>query len=113
MLVVFRSKAAAEIYMYAEHAKLLLDIIGKPFEPAQAPRGVITVEQVPAALGTLRDAAARSAAEQKIDDDKSQDEPDVSKDAMSLPVGLAQRASPLIDMLERAEKTGAVVTWGV
>ena len=112
MLVVFHSKAAAEIFMYAEHAKMLLDLMGKPFEPEHAPRGVITAEQVPAALAALREAAARSAAEQKkaatTDDDA-----EAQRDPMSLPVGLAQRAYPLIEMLQRAEKAQAVVTWGV
>ena len=114
MLVVFHSKAAAEIFMYAEHAKMLLDLIGKPFEPEHAPRGVITAEQVPAALAALRVAAARSAAEQKkaaTTDDVA--EAEAQRDPMSLPVGLAQRAYPLIEMLQRAEKAQAVVTWGV
>lgn len=112
MLVVFRSKAAAEIYMYAEHAKMLLEIVGKPFEPEQAPRGVITAEQVPQALAALRAAKAKSTEEQKRAGN-NEDEPSEKPDAMALPVGLAQRAYPLIEMLERAQKTDAVVTWGV
>lgn len=112
MLVVFRSKAAAEIYMYAEHAKMLLEIIGKPFEPEHAPRGVVTVEQVPQALAALRAAAVKSTEEQKNSGNRD-DERSEKPDAMSLPVGLAQRAYPLIEMLERAQKTGAMVTWGV
>jgi len=115
MLVIFRSKAAADIFMYAEHAKMLLDIIGKPFEPEQAPRGVVTAEQVPQALAALRSAADKSAEEQKKLRKTNEEpaEPDYAPDPMTLPVGLAQRAYPLIEMLERAQKSGAVVTWGV
>ena len=104
MLIVFRSKAAAEIYMYAEHAKALLDIIGKPFEPPQAPRGIITAEQAPEALARLRQAVEASKARQK--DETGAD------DAAAVSVSLAQRAFPLIDMLERAQKTRHEVTWG-
>jgi len=112
MLVVFRSKAAADIYMYAEHAKMLLDIVGKPFEPEHAPRGIITAEQVPHALTLLRAAAAKSTEEQKKAPESGEDGIEVP-DPMTLPVGLAQRAYPLIEMLERARTMGAVVTWGV
>ena len=42
MLVTFKSMAAADVPMYAEHAKLLLAIVGKSLEPESAPRGIIT-----------------------------------------------------------------------
>ena len=45
-LVVFRSKAAGEIFMFAETARRIFEIIGR----SDAPRGVITAEQVPDAL---------------------------------------------------------------
>ena len=48
-LVVFRSKAAGEIFMFAETARRILEIIGR----SDAPRGVITAEQVPDALAHL------------------------------------------------------------
>ena len=112
MLVTFKSKAAAEIYMYAEHAKMLLDLIGKPFEPPQAPMGVITVEQLPAALAALR-GAAEHATHQGKEALRSYEASDQPGDPLTMPVSLAQRAYPLMDMLERAEKKGAVVTWGV
>ena len=48
-LVVFRSKAAGEIFMFAETARRILDIIGKP----DAPRGVISAEQIADALARL------------------------------------------------------------
>jgi len=112
MLVTFRSKAAGEIYMYLEHARILLEIMGKDIDPPTAPRGVVTVEQLPAALERLRTAAARSAeADRQARESYEADEG--PKDALTMPVGMAQRAHPLIEMLERAQKKGVVVTWGV
>ena len=107
MLVTFKSKAAADVPMYLENAKALLDILGKPLEPAANPKGIITAEDVPAALAKLKAAADASKADQKatgtLEDDKGQ----------PLSVGLAQRACPLIDMLERAAKDRREVVWGV
>jgi hypothetical protein len=110
MLITFKSKAAAEIIMYAEHAKPLLDIIGKTLEPAAQPRGIITAEQVPAALAKLKAAAdqtlaaVRSECKPFDDAEPSPGEP--------ISVSLAQRAYPLIDMLERAQKMEREITWG-
>src|SRR5207249_12066800 len=59
-LIVFRSKAAGEIYMFEETAQRLLDIIGK----ADLPRGVITAEQVPDALARLVAAVEAEKAQQ-------------------------------------------------
>ena len=103
MLVTFKSKAAADIPMYTEHASLLLSIVGKTLEPANAPRGIIVATDVPAALDKLKaavDAARRG-------------DPDQDDEPGPVPVGLAQRAFPLIDMLERAARDGRDVVWGV
>ena len=107
MLVTFKSKAAADVPMYAEHAQMLLSLVGKTLEPQAAPKGIITVAEVPGALATLK--AAADAARRN---DKGRDDRDAENDR-PLPVGLAQRAFPLIDMLERAAKDGRDVVWGV
>ncbi len=48
-LVIFRSKAGADITMFAESARRIFEIIGRP----ESATGVITVEQVPDALQRL------------------------------------------------------------
>src|SRR5258706_16393809 len=106
MLIVFRSKAAAEIYMFAEHAKALLDIIGKPFDPPDNPQGIITADQAPEALARLKRAVEASKSRQKAEGSEDEGEGPIS-------VSLAQRAYPLVDMLERAVQAHADVTWGV
>lgn len=107
MLVTFKSRAAADVPMYAENAKMLLSVIGKSLEPESAPKGIITAADVPAALAKLKAAADASRRTQK-ENASGDDEP-----GQAIPVGLAQRAFPLIEMLERAAKDQRDVVWGV
>jgi hypothetical protein len=109
-LIVFRSKAAGEIFMFAETARHIFQIIGKD----DGPRGVITAAQVPDALARL------SAA---VDDEKAQikaaeSEARAADRAEAEPPGaraitLGQRAFPLIEMLRAAARKQVDVTWGV
>jgi hypothetical protein len=110
-LVVFRSKAAGEIFMFAETARRIFEILGRP----DAPRGVITAAQVPEALQRLSAAveqekadlqAAAAAARQ---DDRRGD----GEGAAPAAITLGQRTYPLIEMLRAADKKRVDVTWGV
>jgi hypothetical protein len=109
-LVVFRSKAAGEIYMFAETARRIFDILGKD----DTPRGVITADQVPDALARLTAAvdaekeALRAAQKQSDEAERRGDEA-----AAARAVSLGQRAFPLIEMLRAAQKKKVDVTWGV
>jgi hypothetical protein len=109
-LVVFRSKAAGEIFMFAETARRIFDIVGK----TDAPRGVITAEQVPEALARLQAAVddekaqLKAAADQSEDADRRGDEV-----AAARAITLGQRAFPLLEMLRAAQKKQVDVTWGV
>lgn len=109
-LVVFRSKAAGEIFMFAETARRIFEIIGRK----EAIRGVITADDLPVAISALesaieaersRDEAAAEAAEEAIRRGDNA--------AIQRPVGLAQRAWPLLEMLRAAQKKAVEVTWGV
>jgi hypothetical protein len=106
MLITFKSKAAGDVPMYAEHAKILLAVVGKSLEPEAAPRGIITAAEAPAALAKLK--AAAEAARRTDQDSARDDEP-----GRPIAVGLAQRAFPLIEMLDRAVQDGRDVVWGV
>ena len=110
-LVVFRSKAAAEIYMFAETARRLLQIAGK----TESERGVIRAEEVDDALNRLTAAVEQEKAE--LRDDRTRRELDErTGDAHServLPITLGQRAFPLIEMLRAAQRKRVDVTWGV
>ena len=48
MLITFTSKASAEVLMYKEHAKRILDLLGK-----DADRGVITAAESTQAVAVL------------------------------------------------------------
>lgn len=109
-LVVFRSRAAAEIYMFAESARRIFEIIGK----ADAPRGVITAEQVPEAFARLQAAVDAERAQLKAAADEAEDA-DRRGDETPAPrvITLGQRAYPLLEMLRAAQSDRVEVTWGL
>jgi uncharacterized protein DUF1840 len=109
-LVVFRSKAAGEIFMFAETSRRILEIIGRQ----DAPRGVITAEQVPAALQQLVTAVEQEKADAKAAA-AAAEQADRRSEATNTPqpITLGQRAYPLIEMLRAAERRKVDVTWGV
>lgn len=107
-LVIFRSKAAADITMFAESARRIFEIIGRP----ESARGVITAEQVPDALQRLTAAVEQEKAQHKdASADAGNDEPD-GRVTQARGVTFSQRAFPLIEMLRAAQKKNADVTWG-
>lgn len=109
-LVVFRSKAAGDIFMFADTAQRLFEIIGKQ----DSQRGVITAAQIPEALAKLTAAVDEERAHLKRDTDDDDAQPDgVNASTASKPVTLGQRAYPLIEMLRLSADKKADVTWGV
>jgi hypothetical protein len=112
-LVVFRSKAAGEIFMFAETARRIFEIIGKD----EGPRGVITADQVPDALDRLQTAvdderAALKAAEDEARGADRRGNGDTEV-AGQRAITLGQRAFPLLEMLRAAQKKKVDVTWGI
>ena len=112
MLFVFKSKAAADVTMFGDVAKNLIGILGK--ETAE-PKGIVTVEQLPDAIRRLRAAIDEDKARgADANDDKNKDEDaGAERSGMAAPVSLAQRAWPLLEMLELSQKEGVPVVWGV
>lgn len=103
MIYEFKSRATGSVIMTEDVAEKLLKIIGK--EPGLT--GIVTVEQLPAAVAALRnDLPAEGSDEVGESTDDDNDEPQSS-------VSLQQRAFPLIEMMETALKAGKDVTWGV
>lgn len=109
-LVVFRSKAAGEIFMFAETARRIFEIFGRP----DTERGVITAEQVPDALQRLEAAVEQEKAQLKAAAEQA-DRADKQGEESSQPraITLGQRAFPLIEMLRAARKKNVDVTWGI
>lgn len=108
MLVKFNSSVSGEMLMLADAAKRILTIIGK--EATQ--RGVISKEQLPEALASLRRAVADEKAGQRAagKPDNGYPDPD-DESAAEPPVGLARRAYPFIEMLEWTQREDGFVLW--
>lgn len=106
MLIIFKSPAGGDVIMFEKNGKAMLEVLGK--DPADA-KGIVTVEQLPAAIDTLKAAIATDKARQA-----EQGEPD---EADAKPgdgnVSFFQRAVPLLELLERSLKDKKPVTWGV
>ena len=101
-MIVFRSEVGPDVMMFDEVAQRMMELMAKD----KAGRGVVTVEQMPEIVARLRAAVARDkASHHGRQDDEG--------DAVDVPVGLAQRALPLIELLEISLARGKPVTWGV
>ena len=105
MLYRFKSRATPPFVMLEIHARQLLDIIGKP--PAR--QGVITGEQMPAAISALEAAMAREARNVHNADDYAVEGHD--NEAEKQHISLHQRAAPLLHMLKDSLADGKDVVW--
>lgn len=108
MLLVFRSRAAAEVLMFAKHAAPLLKAAGKSFVGDVPERGVITHDDLSSAIKGIEKALAL---EPEPDFDDDEDEHGDKVHPMSRPVSLRQRAFPLLELLRHSLKAEADVTW--
>jgi hypothetical protein len=107
MLYRFKSQATEDIVMMEGNARQLLDIVGKA-----SSKGIITVDEMPAAIGALEGAVRQDASSNRHNHDSFATE-DHADDAERVHVGLHQRAAPLIHMLKRSLAEGKDVVWGV
>jgi len=106
MLFTFKSATNANLIMHEKSGKEILALLNKNTDET---RGVITIEELPAAIVILQSAMAADKARQQetaanSSNSEAGDEP---------PVSLPQRAAPFIEMLERAVIAGKPVLWGV
>jgi len=106
MLVTLTSSSSGEIIMFADVAQRLFSIAGKECTA----RGAFTKEQLPNAIEKLRLAviAEKDAPRQK---DSHADEDNDDKPQPSASISLAQRAHPLIELLDSTRKENGFVTW--
>jgi len=107
MLITFKSKAAADLLMYKTHAKPLLDSLDKDLE-----QGIITSEDMAAAIATLENEITLSKRQPAADQDESTDS--YGDDLESgKQVSISARAFPLLEMMRAAQKEDTFVMWGV
>ena len=98
MLYKFKSKNTGDVIMLEPNGRKILEIIGKDAGPS----GIILPEEMPAAIKALQDAVT-------LEESGDAEAGAVPGDAL----GLRQRATPFIDMLQRNHKGGSDVVWGV
>jgi len=108
MLYRFKSQATEDVVMLEANARQLLEIMGK----SSAPKGIVTVDQIPGAIAALESAISNDATTNRHNHDAYAAESHAD-DAERMHVGLHQRATPLIHMLQRAKDAGKDVVWGV
>lgn len=115
-IVTFKSKAAGEIYMFRETADKIFKVIGKPL----GIRGVLTPEELPSAISSLKTEmdkekeylkAVRDREDKLFKEGKDLDQE--KKPALEEPVYFTQRAYPLLEMFELSLKEDTPVVWGV
>lgn len=116
MLITFKSRADGDVIMFGEVGRTMLEIFGKDHQDAQ---GILTEEQLPAAIAALR---------QAMDADKAahpplEEEDEWGRDAIELQalreqqrareqqVSLARRAAPLLTLLEHSLRDRTHVIW--
>ncbi|HET6788067.1 MAG TPA: DUF1840 family protein [Aquabacterium sp.] len=109
MPVIFKSKATGDLWMVSAHAQALLDGLNKRGDAA----GILRVEEMAAALATLKALPDEPARDPDLDpDDEGVHEPrhpDPEQDGVSL----RKRAWPLIRMIEQSLAANEPIVWGV
>lgn len=109
MIVTFRSKAAADIIMFGDVAKRMMEIMGKDFTD----KGIVTVEQLPGAIARLKAAIAEDKAARAGVREEDQPESEAAPGGRRPYVALAVRAVPLLELLEYSLREETPVVWGV
>jgi hypothetical protein len=108
-MLKFKSQATADVILLESSAQQVLRIIGK--EPG--PRGIITVEQIPAAIAALRAAVAQHEAHPDMVETLGDVAEGGEHSHNDGNVTLRQRVVPFIDMLQRSAAENKDVVWGV
>ena len=107
MLIIFKSPPVAMSSCSKRTAKEMLEIIGGT---GMMPKESSPVEQLPAAIGKLKAAVQEDKARQAEQDRAN---PDVDPRTGVQLISLAQRAVPLIELMEYSLRDKVPVTWGV
>ena len=104
-MITFQSDASGDVMMFDEVAHHMMDIMGKE----HTVRGVITVEQMPECIARLKAAIAEDRARARGEPQGEEEE----QTGVSARVSLAQRALPLVELLERSLQREKPVLWGL
>ncbi len=103
----FKSRETSDLVMLKPHGQRILEVLGKDPEGP----GILQPADMAAAVQALRAAADAEEAEQR----RLKEEALARGEAAPTfdPVSLRQRSAPFIEMLQRCEKAGVELVWGV
>lgn len=102
MIYQFRSKAGPDVIMLADLTQRIFDILGRPL----VPRGILTVEQLPALITSLENAILKDLEERAKSNTDDQEKPKLAD-------RLGQRAYPFLELMKQAKSKDEPVLWGV
>jgi hypothetical protein len=105
MIYQFRSKAGPDVIMLADLTQRIFDILGRPLEP----RGILTVEQLPALIIALETAILKDLEDRAENNSADQENTEKPK----LADRLGQRAYPFLELMKQAKAKDEPVMWGV
>lgn len=110
MIVTFQSPASGDVIMFGDVAKRMMELMGK--EPTA--KGIVTVEQLPEAIARLRAAIEEDKRQRAGRSPEELPQTERAENGTTRPwVSLAQRALPLLELLEWSLKKKKPVVWGV
>ena len=107
MIVTFKSQASGDVIMFGDVAKQLMGLFGKE----ASDKGTLTVGELPGAISRLKGAIAKGRTEQTAS--PAAEKATSSEGDGDISVSIAQRAVPLLEMLEQSLQGEAPVVWGV
>ena len=105
MIYQFRSKAGPDVIMLADLTQRIFEILGRPLEP----RGILTVEQLPALIIALETAILKDLEDRAKSNTADQENIEKPK----LADRLGQRAYPFLELMKQSKAKDEPVMWGV
>lgn len=105
MIYQFRSKAGPDVIMLADLTQRIFAILGRPL----GPRGILTVEQLPALIIALETAILKDLEERANSNEADKEHAEKPK----LADRLGQRAYPFLELMKQAKAKDEPVMWGV
>jgi hypothetical protein len=109
-IVTFKSAATADVIYFGDVARRMMELMGKD----AADQGIVTVEQLPAALARLRAAVEEDKERHHRLVQEEERGTETAEGGGTRPaVSLTQRALPLLALLEESLREKKPVVWGV
>jgi hypothetical protein len=108
MLYKFKSKVTSDVLMLEPNGREILQIIGK-YSPEKPHQGIITPQEMPAAIEAL-ESALRIPTATATPEPEEVEHNDTTEEVS---VELHQRVAPFLKMLRQAQEHAQPIVWGI